>query len=93
MLDAKSIRENIDAVENRLNLRGTGISLSDFKKLDEERRKLIAEVEALKQKSNEVSKEIGRLKKEKHVPEGLPSNDSIGGLNLRNDKMGFSLPV
>lgn len=65
MLDAKFIREHIDEIEKRLSLRGTGISLSDFKKLDEERRKLIGEVEALKQQSNEVSKEIGRLKKEK----------------------------
>ncbi|MBI5681748.1 MAG: serine--tRNA ligase [Deltaproteobacteria bacterium] len=64
MLDIKFIRENIEEVEKRLGLRGTDISLSDFKKLDEERRRLITETETLKQKSNEVSKEIGKLKKE-----------------------------
>lgn len=65
MLDAKFIRENLEEVERRLSLRGTGINLSNFKALDEQRRRLITEVEALKQKTNEVSKEIGRLKKEK----------------------------
>src|SRR3989338_11379818 len=65
MLDIKFLRENIEDVEKRLGLRGAGISLSDLKKLDEDRRRLITEVESLKQKTNEVSKEIGKLKKEK----------------------------
>lgn len=64
MLDIKFLRENIEDVEKRLGLRGAGISLSDLKKLDEDRRRLITEVESLKQKTNEVSKEIGKLKKE-----------------------------
>ncbi|MBI5893898.1 MAG: serine--tRNA ligase, partial [Deltaproteobacteria bacterium] len=91
MLDIKFLRENIDEVEKRLSPRGTGISLSDFKALDEERRKLIIEVESLKQKTNEVSKEIGRLKKEKHVPEGL--NRGKDASEFLNEMQGVSQKI
>ncbi|OGP47057.1 MAG: serine--tRNA ligase [Deltaproteobacteria bacterium GWF2_42_12] len=64
MLDTKFLRENLEAAEKRLALRGGSISLSEFKTIEEERRKLIAEVEALKAKRNTESLEIARLKKE-----------------------------
>ncbi|OGQ67521.1 MAG: serine--tRNA ligase [Deltaproteobacteria bacterium RIFCSPLOWO2_12_FULL_42_16] len=64
MLDMKFLRENLEAAEKRLALRGGSISLSEFKTIEEERRKLIAEVEALKAKRNTESLEIARLKKE-----------------------------
>lgn len=63
MLDIKFIRENLEEVERRLSLRGFSISLSEFKGIDEERRRLLVEVEGLKQKRNTVSQEVGRLKK------------------------------
>ena len=64
MLDTKFLRENLEAAEKRLALRGGSISLSEFKTIEEERRKLITEVEALKAKRNTESLEIARLKKE-----------------------------
>src|SRR3989338_3199511 len=64
MLDTKFLRENLEADEKRMALRGGSISLSEFKTIEEERRKLIAEVEALKAKRNTESLEIARLKKE-----------------------------
>ncbi|HBO84669.1 MAG: serine--tRNA ligase [Deltaproteobacteria bacterium GWC2_42_11] len=83
MLDIKFIRENIAEVERRLSLRGTNINLSDFKRLDEERRKLILEVEALKQKSNEVSREIGTLKKEKRDASALLNEMQTASQRIR----------
>lgn len=65
MLDIKFLRGNLEEVEKRLSLRGGNVNLSEFKKIDEDRRKLIAEVEGLKQKKNAASEEIARLKKEK----------------------------
>lgn len=62
MLDIKFLRENLEAVEKRLALRGGSISLSEFKTIEEERRKLITEVEALKAKRNTESLEIAKLK-------------------------------
>lgn len=63
MLDIKFIRENLEEVERRLSLRGFSISLSEFKVVDEERRRILVEVEGLKQRRNTVSQEVGRLKK------------------------------
>ncbi len=65
MLDIKFVRENIAEVERRLATRGGSLDLSNLKALDEKRRSLLMETEALKSKRNAVSEEIGRLKKEK----------------------------
>jgi seryl-tRNA synthetase len=62
MLDIKLIRENPDVVREALNNRHSGDSIEDILALDERRRVLIVEVETLKAKRNEVSKEIGRTK-------------------------------
>ncbi len=65
MLDIKYLRENIEEAERRLKTRGGSIDLAPLKELDEKRRALIIEAEALKAKRNAVSQEIGRLKKDK----------------------------
>ena len=62
MLDIKFIRENPDVVREALQNRHSGDSIDDILILDERRRGLIVEVEALKARRNEVSKEIGRTK-------------------------------
>ncbi len=64
MLDIKFIRNNIDKVEQMLKARNMDMDLTEFKELDERRRKLITEVESLKALRNEKSKELGKLKKE-----------------------------
>lgn len=65
MLDIKYLRDNLEEAERRLKTRGGAIDLSGFKALDEKRRKLLSEAEALKAKRNAVSEEIGKLKREK----------------------------
>jgi len=64
MLDIRFLRENLEEAERRLKARGGDVDLSGFRDLDGKRRKLIAETEALKQRRNEASERIGRLKKE-----------------------------
>lgn len=71
MLDIKFLRENIEEAEKRLAARGGGVDLSGFRDLDETRRKLLSDVEALKQRRNEASTDIGRLKKEGRDATGL----------------------
>ncbi|MGQ9478336.1 MAG: serine--tRNA ligase [Candidatus Bipolaricaulia bacterium] len=61
MLDLKLIRENPEEVERRLRTRDASINLNGLLRLDEKRRTIIREVEELKAKRNEGSKEIGRL--------------------------------
>ncbi|NOZ64619.1 MAG: serine--tRNA ligase, partial [Caldiserica bacterium] len=65
MLDLKFVRENPAIVRESLEKRGEDPKiLENFLKVDEERRRLLKEVEPLKNKRNELSREIG-LRKQK----------------------------
>ncbi len=64
MLDRRFLRENLEFVKERLELRGEGLKIDRFIELDRKRRALLKEAEALKERRNNVSHEIGRLKKE-----------------------------
>lgn len=62
MLDPKFIRDNPDEVKKSLKDRNDKPEVVDtFLDLDEQRRKLIQEVESLKQEKNEASKKIGQI--------------------------------
>ncbi|ADY54390.1 seryl-tRNA synthetase [Syntrophobotulus glycolicus DSM 8271] len=63
MLDLKLVRSNPERVKEALNHRNSDINLDDFLKLDEERRKILADVEKMKARRNKVSEEVGKLKK------------------------------
>lgn len=65
MLDLKFIRENPELVRKNIELKGENANIDFLLELDENRRKIIAEVERLKHHRNVVSNEIARLKKEK----------------------------
>jgi seryl-tRNA synthetase len=64
MLDIKFVREHIDQVELMLKNRQLDFDLSQFKRLDEQRREKLREVEQLKHQRNKASEEVARLKKE-----------------------------
>lgn len=72
MFDIKYLRNNFEKVKEALRNRGADLSLDDFLKLDENRRKKLVEVEKLKNKRNTVSEEIGKLKKQ-----GIDAKDLI----------------
>lgn len=66
MLDLKYIRENINKVRKMLQDRNAGDPLEALDELlqcDEQRRALLPEVDELRHRRNEASKEIGILKK------------------------------
>jgi seryl-tRNA synthetase len=65
MLDARFVRENIEAVKEALKKRGYEFPLSHFLALDEKRMALLREAEELRNRRNVVSEEIGRLKRDK----------------------------
>ena len=64
MLEAKYIREHLDEVRERLELRGQSISLNQFVSLDSERRKAIQEWERLRALQKKVSDEVSKRKRE-----------------------------
>lgn len=63
MLDLKFVRNNPNVVKEALQKRYVSISLDNFLIKEEERRKLLFEIETLKARRNSVSEEVGRLKK------------------------------
>ncbi len=67
MLDIKYLRENFAAAEKALASRGGKIDLSGFQALDQQRRELLNEAEALKAEKNKVSALIGRTKDKSQV--------------------------
>jgi seryl-tRNA synthetase len=71
VLDIKLIREKPDYVRQRLATRGAGDEALVEKILqsDEQRRKILGEVETLKAQRNRVSKEIGALMGQKKLEE------------------------
>ncbi|MDR3600166.1 MAG: serine--tRNA ligase [Desulfosporosinus sp.] len=63
MLELKFVRNNPEVVKEALEKRHVTISLDHFLEQEEERRKLLFEIENLKAHRNIVSEEVGRLKK------------------------------
>ncbi|HID62666.1 MAG TPA: serine--tRNA ligase [Anaerolineae bacterium] len=62
MLDLRFIRENPDLVKEALVKLNTAAPIDEILSLDEQRRGLLSEVEALRARRNAVSKEIGKMK-------------------------------
>lgn len=72
MLDIKRIRKNPEALVAAMKLRrNKGADVSGLLELDEQRRKLIMEVEALKAKRNEDSAKVPMLKKQGEDVSGI----------------------
>jgi seryl-tRNA synthetase len=65
MLDLGFVRGNLALVEEKLRVRGAdpAILLGDFRALDQSRRQAITEAEQLKARRNDLSQQVGALKK------------------------------
>jgi seryl-tRNA synthetase len=71
MLDLRLIRENPDEVRARLGARGHDIDWQGLRKLDQERRDLLAKVEELRHQRKTASDQIATLKREKQPADSL----------------------
>lgn len=71
MLDAKFIRENLEAVRENIKNRNAHVDLDAFIALDSKRRTLIQQVETMKNERNTVTQEISRLKRNKEDASAL----------------------
>jgi seryl-tRNA synthetase len=80
MLDLRFVRENAEAVKAGLLRRGMSLDLTEFLALDAQRRVVQQEIETLRRKRNEVSEEIGRLKKS-----GQPAEDKVAEMRAVGD--------
>jgi seryl-tRNA synthetase len=89
MLDARIIRQDPDAVRDRLAARGFTFDVSLFKRLEERRRELQLETEGLQNERNARSKEIGRRKAAGEDVSALLAEVSGLGDTLAEIKMRF----
>ncbi|MBR3664815.1 MAG: serine--tRNA ligase [Desulfovibrio sp.] len=64
MLDLKLIQKNPDILKKALADRHSDLDVAEFLRLDEVRRKLLVEVEALKSQRNSASQEVAKRKRE-----------------------------
>jgi seryl-tRNA synthetase len=84
MLDLNYVRENIDKVREVLHARRADTTpLDDFRRTDEERRRVIAESDQLNAQRNASSREIGALMKEGKKDEAEARRAEVGGLKDR----------
>ncbi len=84
MLDLNYVRENLERVRASLEARNFPTSaLDDFARLDSERRRLIAESDALNAERNASSRVIGALMKEGKRDEAEASRREVGELKER----------
>ncbi|MGE4271861.1 MAG: serine--tRNA ligase [Desulfitobacterium sp.] len=84
MLDLKFVRTNPEVVKDALQKRNSNVSLDEFLKQEEERRKLLFDVETLKAKRNTVSEEVGRRKKSGEDAEQLILEMREVGQDIKN---------
>ena len=96
MIDVNLIRQNPEAIRQRYLKRGKDVDFTEFLALDDQRKALIAETEAMKAMRNKVSGEIPKLKKEgKDVTATIAEMKELGDkiaekdaeLNTVNDKI------
>ena len=85
MLDLAYLRENLELARDRLAHRGFSFDIQTFHRLDSERKKIILEVERLRQLSKKGSEEIARLARER-VDVTEKRNEMKGLSQLIKDK-------
>jgi seryl-tRNA synthetase len=83
MLDAAFIREHLDAVKVNCKNRNVKADVDRVVALDDERRRLIQQTDAIKQRQNEVSKlmpkEKDQARKQELIAEGKRLKESVTG--------------
>ncbi len=62
MLDLRFIRANLDLVKRKVAEKGYEIDWDKFLEIDNQRRSIQSELDALRSRRNEISKEIGRMR-------------------------------
>jgi len=80
MIDIKRLRQDFDAIQEKLAHRGEDLTdMNRFLALDEKRRELIARTEVLKAERNEATKKIAELKRNKeNADEAIAAMRSVG---------------
>lgn len=87
MLDIRFIRENPELVQRAADRKGIALSVRDLLRLDEERRRLVAEIEKLRHDRNRRSEEIGALIREGAREQAERVKEQVRRANVRLDEL------
>jgi seryl-tRNA synthetase len=89
MLDLSFVRANLELVEEKLRARGADPAalLGDFRELDKNRREAITQSEQLKARRNELSQQVGALKRAGLHDDAVPVMDGISALKEKLDEL------
>jgi len=88
MLDGRHLRENLDAVRAALGARAGGWDFERFVTLDDERRRLIAELESRQARRNDESRRIGELMRSGGREAAEAAKENVRVLNGEIDEIG-----
>jgi seryl-tRNA synthetase len=96
MLDIELIRTNPDAVDKDLQRRGLEPLAQEMLKLDEQRRSVLTELQNLQQQRNEISKQVGDVKRTGGNADALMAQvneikDRMGSLEQQEQGLGVQL--
>ena len=81
MLDGRYLRDNLDTIRAAMGARAVGWDFDRFVALDDERRRLIGEVESRQARRNEASKRIGELMKAGQRDEAETAKEQVRVIN------------
>ncbi|MHB8764549.1 MAG: serine--tRNA ligase [Deferrisomatales bacterium] len=81
MLPIKFVRDHADRLRAALAARGADVDLGRILALDDDRRRILQELEALRSRRNQISKEVGQLKRTGGDAAALV--DEMGGVGER----------
>ena len=84
MLDVKFIRENLELVEKSTKEKGYKINVKEVLKLDDARKEVLSEVEALRQKRNEIATKMkGGKPSQELIAEGKAIKEQLAELETK----------
>ncbi|MDY0341347.1 MAG: serine--tRNA ligase [Coriobacteriia bacterium] len=81
MLDGRYLRDNLDAIRAAMGTRAEGWGFDRFVSLDDERRRLIGEVESRQAQRNDASRRIGELMKAGQRDEAEAAKERVRTVN------------
>lgn len=87
MLDIKFIRDNQEVVLEAIKNKQMNVSLDHLLSLDDQRRKLTIETEALRSRRNEIAEKLKKGKDEKLIEESKVLKESLGKLDLELEEV------
>jgi seryl-tRNA synthetase len=91
MLDAQFIRENLEAVKTNCRNRNVNANVDHVVQLDDERKRLVQQIQTLQQQQNELSKIIPQQRdqgqRQKLVQKGRELREQVGGLETQQKQV------